>query len=78
MRYVVKKGFIAVDGTSLTVVDCDSLTFTVTIIPYTRENTVFSARVVGDVVNLEIDVMAKYIERLAEGQRPPVDIAEEQ
>jgi riboflavin synthase len=77
MRYVVKKGFLAVDGTSLTVVDCDSLTFTVTIIPYTRENTVFRARDVGDVVNVEVDVMAKYIERLAGGQGSPIDIADE-
>ena len=77
MRYVVEKGFVAVDGTSLTVVNCDDRTFTVTIIPYTRENTVFGARDVGDVVNLEADIMAKYVERLAAGPRPPVDIADE-
>jgi len=68
MRYVVEKGFIAVDGTSLTVV---------TVIPFTRENTVFGAREVGDVVNLEADIMAKYVERLAAGPRPPVDMAVE-
>ena len=64
MRYVVPKGFVAVDGTSLTVVDCDDSGFTVTVIPFTRDNTVLGARAAGDVVNLEIDVLAKYVERL--------------
>ena len=77
MRYVVEKGFVAVDGTSLTVVNCDDRTFSVTVIPFTRENTVFGARVVGDVVNLEADIMAKYVERLSAGQRPPVDMSDE-
>ena len=63
MRYVVPKGFVAVDGTSLTVVDCDDSGFTVTIIPFTRDNTVLGARAAGDVVNLEVDVLAKYVER---------------
>lgn len=71
MRYVVAKGFVAVDGTSLTVVDCDDHAFTVTIIPHTRDNTVFGTREVGDIVNLEVDVMAKYIERLAAEQQSP-------
>ena len=64
MRYVVPKGFVAVDGTSLTVVDCDDSGFTVTVIPFTRDNTVLGARAAGDVVNLEADVLAKYVERL--------------
>jgi riboflavin synthase len=65
MRYVVKKGFVAVDGTSLTVVDCDDVGFVVTVIPHTRDNTVLGSRGVGDAVNLEVDVLAKYVERLA-------------
>ena len=64
MRYIVPKGFVAVDGTSLTVVDCDDSGFTVTIIPFTRDNTVLGARAAGDAVNLEVDVLAKYVERL--------------
>ena len=64
MRYVVEKGFIAVDGASLTVVNCDSRAFSIAVIPYTLENTVFSAREIGDAVNLEADIMAKYVERL--------------
>ena len=77
MRYVVEKGFVAVDGASLTVVDCDHRTFSVTIIPYTREHTVFGSRRPGDTVNLEADIMAKYVERLASGPRLPVDTADE-
>ena len=77
MRYVVEKGFVAVDGTSLTVVDCDYRTFSVTIVPYTWENTVFGFRKPGDMVNLEVDIIAKYVERLATGPRLPVDTADE-
>ena len=77
MRYVVEKGFIAVDGTSLTVVDCDYRTFSVTVIPYTRKHTVFGNRRPGDTVNLEADIIAKYVERLASGPRLPIDTADE-
>ena len=64
MRYVAPKGFVAVDGASLTVVDCDDSEFTVTLIPFTRDNTVLGLRAIGDAVNLEADVLAKYVERL--------------
>ena len=64
MRFVVEKGFIAVDGTSLTTVHCDESSFAVTVIPHTRDNTVFGSLSVGDTVNLEIDIIAKYVERL--------------
>ncbi len=77
MRYVVEKGFVAVDGTSLTVVNCGAQSFTVTIIPHTRDNTVFGNRRVGDLVNLEADIIAKYVERVSSGPRLPVDIADE-
>ena len=69
MRYVVEKGFIAVDGVSLTVVNCDDRSFTVTIIPFTRDNTVLGSKKVGEPVNLEADIIAKYVERLHSG--PP-------
>ena len=65
LKYIVEKGFIAVDGTSLTVVHCDSGSFTFTLIPHTRSNTVFGVRRIGDPVNLETDILAKYVERLA-------------
>ena len=77
MRYVVEKGFIAVDGASLTIVNCDNFSFSITIIPHTQENTVFKSRKVGDSVNIEVDIMAKYVERLALATRPPVDTADE-
>ena len=64
MRYVVEKGFIAVDGTSLTIVNCDDGSFSITIIPYTRDNTVFGSLSPGDEVNIEVDILAKYVERL--------------
>lgn len=72
MRYVVEKGFIAVDGTSLTVVNCDRQSFLVTIIPYTRDHTNLGTRKVGDVVNLEVDIIAKYIERLYSAPQEPL------
>jgi riboflavin synthase len=65
IRCVVEKGFIAVDGVSLTVVDRTSAGFSVAIIPYTRGHTTFGERKPGDLVNLEADVMAKYVEALA-------------
>ncbi len=77
MRYIVEKGFVAVDGTSLTVVNCALDRFSVTIIPYTRDNTVFHSRRVGDTVNIETDILAKYVERLSTVPRAPVDILDE-
>jgi riboflavin synthase len=63
-RYVVEKGSITVDGVSLTVASVDEAGFTVSLIPTTLELTTLGAKQVGDLVNLEVDVMAKYIERL--------------
>ena len=77
MRYVVEKGFIAVDGTSLTVVNCDSRSFVVTVIPYTRDNTVLGTRKLGDQVNLEADIIAKYVERLSTESRLTSGTADE-
>lgn len=64
MRYVVEKGFIAVDGISLTVVSRDDRGFVITVIPYTQEHTNLRVRQVGDRVNLETDILAKYVEQL--------------
>jgi riboflavin synthase len=64
MPYIVEKGFIAVDGVSLTVVARDNNSFQVSIVGYTRENTTLGNRGVGDVVNLEVDIIAKYVEQL--------------
>lgn len=64
LRYVVEKGSITVDGVSLTVVDVLDDGFTVAVIPHTAEVTTLGRRQPGDRVNLEVDVMAKYAERL--------------
>lgn len=64
MRYVVEKGFIAIDGMSLTIVSRDDTGFLITIIPYTQEHTNLRARRPGDRVNLETDILAKYVEQL--------------
>lgn len=64
MRYVVEKGFIAVDGVSLTVVDCDSDSFTVSLVGYTQQHSTLGKKESGDMVNLEVDIIAKYVERL--------------
>ena len=66
-RYVVEKGSITVDGVSLTVVNALDDGFTVAVIPHTSEVTTLGFRGVGDPVNLEVDVTAKYVERLMAG-----------
>ena len=63
-RYLVEKGSVTVDGVSLTVVDALDDGFTVAIIPHTAEVTTLGAKHPGDLVNLEVDVMAKYVEKL--------------
>lgn len=63
-RYAASQGSIAVDGVSLTVVDVGEGWFTVSLIPTTLAETTLGSRSVGDVVNLEVDVIAKYVERL--------------
>lgn len=68
-RYVVEKGSIAVDGISLTVADLRDDRFTVAIIPATYDLTNLSELSPGDPVNLEVDVVAKYVESLVEGYR---------
>jgi riboflavin synthase len=66
LRYTVEKGSICVDGISLTVVEVRNASFTVSILPQTRANTNLEALRVGDHVNLEADVVGKYVERLLE------------
>jgi len=62
--YVVLKGFIAVDGISLTIIDCDDISFSVSLVAYTRKHTTLGTKKHGDIVNLEVDIIAKYVERL--------------
>ena len=69
MPYMVDKGFIAVDGVSLTIVDLDDFSFVVSLVAYTMENTTLGRKRPGDVVNLEADIIAKYVENLKEQKR---------
>ncbi|HVH01078.1 MAG TPA: riboflavin synthase [Miltoncostaeaceae bacterium] len=76
MRYVVEKGSIAVDGVSLTVAERLADAFTVALIPHTMAVTTLGPGAVGRAVNLEVDVVAKYVESLAAPYRPPREDAE--
>lgn len=64
LRYLINKGSIAIDGISLTVNEVDSGSFSVNIIPHTAEKTTLLDKRVGDEVNIEVDVIGKYVERL--------------
>jgi len=64
LRYVVEKGSVAVQGVALTVTSVDDETFGVSLIPHTLAETTLGALAVGDELNLEVDVLAKYVERL--------------
>jgi riboflavin synthase len=68
-RYVVHKGSIAIDGVSLTVSALDATWFEVSLIPETLKRTTLGFRQPGELVNLEVDVMAKYVEKLLGGAR---------
>jgi len=68
MRYTLPKGFIAVDGISLTITEKDTSSFGVSVVEYTRRNTTLGSRKVGDVVNLEVDIIAKYTAQFTQSQ----------
>ena len=64
LRYLVPKGSVAVDGVSLTVVEVGAASFSVSLIPETLTRTTLGAATIGAIVNLEVDILAKYVERL--------------
>ena len=70
LRYVVEKGSVTVHGVALTVTDVDDESFGVALIPYTLSETTLGTIAVGDELNLEVDVLAKYVERLIAGRIP--------
>ena len=74
MRYVMEKGFIAVDGISLTVVAKDASSFQVSVVDYTQKHTTLGTRQVGDLVNLEVDIIAKYVEQLTQPHNKGITI----
>jgi riboflavin synthase len=67
-RYIVDKGFITIDGMSITVIKAETDFFTVTFIPYTQQATVVKHYRVGSKVNIEVDILAKYVEKLIRSQ----------
>jgi riboflavin synthase len=73
MAYIVDKGFIAVDGVSLTIADLDDSSFAVSLVGYTVGHTTLQRKGPGDVVNLEADILAKYVENLQERKRQSLD-----
>lgn len=68
LRYVVKEGSITLDGTSLTVAELEDALVTVSLIPHTLKQTVLKNRKVGHEINVEVDILAKYIERLLQSK----------
>ena len=70
LRYIVEKGSITIDGISLTVATVTNTDFSVSIIPHTQQNTVLADRGIGDVVNLETDIIGKYVEKLLQPREP--------
>ncbi len=74
MAYIVEKGFIAVDGASLTVVSRDSSSFRVSLVGYTRQHTTLGSLKTGDTVNLEADIIAKYVEQFNQSRRSDITI----
>ncbi len=65
---MASKGSVAVDGVSLTLVQCEKNLFSVALIPYTLRVTTLGARKIGDKVNVETDILAKYVQRLLEAK----------
>ncbi len=67
-RYIARKGSISVDGVSLTVNEVDGSIFSVNLVPHTIASTTFSRRTPGDEVNIEVDLLARYVERMLAGR----------
>ncbi len=74
MGYVVEKGFMAIDGVSLTVVTKDTNSFQVSVVDYTRRHTTLGDWQVGDSVNLEVDIIAKYVEQLSQARSTGITV----
>ena len=64
LKYIVEKGSVAIDGISLTVADVTETGFAVSVIPHTGEETTLLSKAAGDIVNLENDVIGKYVDKL--------------
>ncbi len=65
-KYIIKKGSITIDGVSLTVTDVSPEGFIVSLVPHTLQNTILEKKKTGDIVNLEVDILGKYVEKYLE------------
>jgi len=74
MRYMVEKGFVAIDGVSLTIVTRDTSSFGVSVVDYTWKHTTLGNMNVGDLANLEVDIIAKYVERLSQSPNTGITV----
>jgi len=74
MPYIAEKGFIAIDGVSLTVVSKNTSSFQVSVVDYTRQHTTLGSRRVGDVVNMEVDIIAKYVEQFSQNRSSGITV----
>ena len=74
MRFTVEKGFVAVDGVSLTITTKDASSFWVSVVDYTQKHTTLGSKQVGDLVNLEVDIIAKYVEQLSQAHRTGITV----
>lgn len=77
MRYIVEKGSVAIDGISLTVAKVENSSFQVSIIPHTRQETSLQYKKKNDIVNIECDMLGKYIEKLVLPKQRESKITEE-
>lgn len=76
-KYIIEKGSIAIDGTSLTVNSCDDKTFSIMVIPHTMEVTLLGALREGDSVNIEVDLIGKYVEKMLQAGPETTDTAQQ-
>jgi riboflavin synthase len=67
-KYIIEKGSIAIDGTSLTVNSCDDEKFSIVVIPHTLEVTLLGTLREGDTVNIEVDLIGKYVEKMLQAE----------
>lgn len=74
MRFTVERGFVAVDGVSLTITTKDASSFWVSVVDYTQKHTTLGSKQVGDLVNLEVDIIAKYVEQLSQARHTGITV----
>lgn len=77
MRYIVDKGFVCLDGTSLTIAEVKQETFSITLVPFTQEHTILAQSHPEDKINVEVDILGKYVEKFVNTQKVQSNITEQ-